>query len=248
MSHTHFFTFGLNIGAHDCHIPELGLKWGTTKKPICFSHWDKHGTAKGLKKLSSILNWIERPPFNYNNESWGQKNIIFRQFEDIPAFFPAASFELVVNTGNKPESEEAMKLLAAKGWSILNPHHCIDDMVRYNDYIQSSAAEFSITKEAYIKSNSGWFSGRSAVYMAAGKPVVTQDTQWSKYIPEGNGLFAVNDLESGTDAVSRLLSDYDRHSKAAKEIAREYFASDKILSDMLEHALMSKSTAAPLLS
>jgi hypothetical protein len=128
-----------------------------------------------------------------------------------------------------------MNNLAARGWDILSPDHLIADKESYKNFVQSSFAEFSVTKETYIKSNSGWFSGRSAVYLASGRPVLTQDTQWSKYIPAGEGLLAISDLETAAQAVTEVTANYARHSAAAREIAREYFDSGKVLSDILSH-------------
>jgi hypothetical protein len=234
LSHNYFFTFGLNVHGDDCAIPHLGLQWHTTKKPICTQLWNKHSAPSTEKKFTSILNWVERPPFEYDSQTWGQKNIIFKQFETTPQFFPDATFELIVNTTKNEDAEAAMYKLRDLGWSILDPNNCITNMNSYNDFIQQSYAEFSITKETYIKSNSGWFSGRSACYLAAGRPVITQDTTWSNYIPAGKGLFGCNDLESAKQAIIEINADYSLHSKSAKEIAHEYFDSAKILSDILE--------------
>ena len=128
-----------------------------------------------------------------------------------------------------------MALLSELGWDILNADALISDKENYRSFVQSSLAEFSITKETYIKSNSGWFSGRSAVYLASGRPVVTQDTTWSRYIPSGHGVMAIHDLESATDAVKEIKSNYKHHSAAATEIANEYFDSSRILGDILSH-------------
>jgi hypothetical protein len=128
-----------------------------------------------------------------------------------------------------------MDKLKSLGWNVLSPHELIANKEDYKSFIQSSLAEFSVTKETYIKSNSGWFSGRSACYLAAGKPVITQDTKWSKYIPSGEGLFACSDMKSAKDAIAEITAHYTRHSKAAKEIAINYFDSRKVLSNVLNH-------------
>jgi hypothetical protein len=126
-----------------------------------------------------------------------------------------------------------MDRLSAQGWDILSPDKLIADKESYKRFVQSSFAEFSVTKETYIKSNSGWFSGRSAVYLASGKPVLTQDTQWSKYLPAGEGLLAIEDVESAAAAVEEVRGNYTKHSQAARAIAYEYFDSGRVLSDML---------------
>jgi hypothetical protein len=126
-----------------------------------------------------------------------------------------------------------MKELMAEGWSILDPHKHVENMEKYRQYIISAGAEFSITKETYIKSRSGWFSGRSACYMAAAKPVVTQDTGWTKYIPSGVGLLSCNTEEEAREAVREVMDNYELHAARAAEISRAYFDSSKVLEDML---------------
>lgn len=230
--HDLLFTFGLNIGKEDCRIPLFDYKWLTTVKPICLQYWNSETTIKNKFGFTSILNWTERPAFLYDNESWGQKNLEFKKFYNLPSV-AQKPFDLIINRGHDQESISAMENLKSLGWNILSPHELIANKEDYKSFIQSSLGEFSVTKETYIKSNSGWFSGRSACYLAAGKPVITQDTQWSKYIPAGEGLFACYDMESAQNAINEIASDYQRHSKAAKEIAGEYFDSGKVLSDIL---------------
>jgi hypothetical protein len=241
LSHNYFFTFGLNIHKPGCHIPDLNLKWHTTKKPICTDKWFKKN-ENHQQSFTSILNWIERPPFQYNNQWWGQKNIIFKKFQSLPQFFPQLNFGLIVNTDQNDKAKADMAELKQIGWKILDPNNVIKDMNEYRDFIQDSAAEFSITKETYIKSNSGWFSGRSACYLAAGRPVVTQDTMWSKYIPEGEGLFACNDLAEAKESISKISAEYQKHSKKAREIAIEYFDSKTILEDLLSKVQSTSAT------
>ena len=110
----------------------------------------------------------------------------------------------------------------------------ITDADKYRSFIEHSAAEFSVAKETYVKGNTGWFSCRSACYLAAGKPVVTQETQWSGYLPTGEGLFAFSNKEEALKGLDSVISAYKMHSKAAREIAVNYFDSNKILTNMLE--------------
>ena len=234
-AHNRFFTFGLNIGKPDCRIPQFDFEWQTTKKPIVLDAWNHHVPGKPKYGFTSIMNWTERPDFMYQNEAWGQKNKEFKKFHELPAL-SGQKFEIIINRPKDEGTAQSMHQLQDLGWDVLSPDHLIADKEHYRDFVQSSMAEFSITKETYIKSHSGWFSGRSAVYLASGRPVITQDTQWSKYIPSGDGLIAMNDLESAREAVKEITTDYHHHSKAAMDIAHEYFDSSKVLGDMLSHA------------
>jgi hypothetical protein len=234
-AHDLFFTFGLNIGQPDCRIPQFEYNWLTTKKPICMDYWDQPEGSSPHYGFTSIMNWTERPDFTYDNEQWGQKNKEFRKFFALPSA-AAEKFEIIINRPKDADTAAAMDRLSARGWDILSPDELIADKESYKRFVQSSFAEFSVTKETYIKSNSGWFSGRSAVYLASGKPVLTQDTQWSKYIPAGEGVLAISDLESAAEAVEEVTGNYKKHSQAARAIAYEYFDSGRVLSDMLAQA------------
>ena len=233
-AHDLFFTFGLNVGKPDCRIPEFDFKWHTTKKPICLDHWKRTSVDPFKFGFTSIMNWTERPDFEYEGESWGQKNKEFQKFYNLPEA-SGGKFEIIINRPKDAKTAEAMDYLRSCGWNILSPDNLISDMEEYKHFVHSSYAEFSITKETYIKSNSGWFSGRSAVYLASGKPVITQDTRWSEYIPSGNGVIAINDLHEALEAVKAVMADYDHHSKSAVKIAKEYFDSSMILGDILAH-------------
>lgn len=233
-SHDLFFTFGLNIGKPDCRIPEFDFTWHTTKKPICLQFWEQAFSGNSKFGFTSVMNWIERPDFIYESETWGQKNKEFQKFYELPKR-SGKNFEIIINRPKDEATKKSMEYLTSCGWNVLSPDELISDMHNYKDFIQSSFAEFSITKETYIKSNSGWFSGRSAVYLASGKPVITQDTRWSSYIPAGDGVIAINDLEDAVEAVKEISANYKHHCSAAKNIAFEYFDSYKILGDILRH-------------
>lgn len=233
-AHDLFFTFGLNIGKPDCRIPQFDFNWHTTKKPICLDYWERSESMPAKYGFTTIMNWTERPDFMYENEMWGQKNKEFRKFHHLPER-TGEKFEIIINRPKDQATAEAMDHLKSLGWDILSPDHLISDKEHYRCFVQQSLGEFSITKETYIKSNSGWFSGRSAVYLASGRPVVTQDTTWSRYIPSGTGLIAIHDLDDAVEAVKDIRTNYDRHAKAAKEIATEYFDSSKILGDILNY-------------
>jgi hypothetical protein len=151
----------------------------------------------------------------------------------LPSSFRNLDFELMI--ANLPKEKKTEMLEA--GWKILNPLTGVTDPESYQDFIFSSAAEFSVAKETYVKSNSGWFSCRSACYLAAGRPVITQETGWSKYIPSGEGLFAFSDMNSAVEALEQLLSDFEKHSRRAQEVSFEYFDSDKVLSELLQKVM-----------
>ena len=116
---------------------------------------------------------------------------------------------------------------------ILDPYTSAGNWTSYQEFIEHSLGEFSVAKNTYVKGKTGWFSCRSACYLAMGKPVVTQDTGWSKIITSGKGLFAFDDLETATTALEEVIADYVQQSLFAKQIAKEYFDSNKVLNQLL---------------
>ena len=233
-AHDLFFTFGLNIGKPDCRIPQFDFNWHTTKKPIILKSWEQSLSLPPQYGFTSVMNWIERPDFEYEGEMWGQKNKEYQKFYDVPVV-SGEKFEMIINRPKDKATADSMEFLQSRGWHVLSPDHLISDMQHYKTFVQSSLAEFSITKETYIKSVSGWFSGRSAVYLASGRPVITQDTGWSSYIPAGEGVIPMHDCQSAVEAVKDIRGNYEKHSKAALNIAHEYFDSNKVLGDILNH-------------
>jgi hypothetical protein len=233
--YNHLFTFGENINQPDCKIPTYDLKWTTTRQPICMDHWSNiEKPSKGKPVFSTVMNWATRKNLVYKQEQWGQKNVEFTKFHDIPARCPDVDFEIVMAVSKDLKKEIQRVTIADYGWKILNPADTIPSAEDYKNFISNSTAEFSVAKNGYVKSNSGWFSCRSACYLASGRPVITQETGWSKYIETGEGLFSFNDMESAVRAVKEISSNPFVHSTAAREICHEYFHSSKVLKNMLD--------------
>ena len=106
----------------------------------------------------------------------------------------------------------------------------------YRDYIQRSRGEFTVARDQYVRPRTGWFSDRSACYLAAGRPVITQDTGFGKFIPTGRGLFAFTTMDDVLAAVDAIESDYDGHCRAAREIAEEYFGAERVVGSLMSRA------------
>ena len=172
--HNYLFTFGENIGKDSCRIPTFDYRWLCTRQPVCLNLWMHNGTKSG-RSFTSVMNWSERTKIEYNAELWGQKDVEFAKIKDLPKYLPHSSFDIVLNnppnTGNGLIESELNTL----GWRIHDPEATVKNHTDYRVFILQSMAEFSVAKETYVKSNSGWFSCRSACYLAAGKPVITQE-------------------------------------------------------------------------
>src|SRR5205823_3958268 len=142
-----------------------------------------------------------------------------------------SAFEIALNG---PQS--AHTLLRGHGWKVVNAHEISADMNRYRDYIRNSRGEFTVAKDQNVRLASGWFSDRSACYLASGRPVITQDTGFGSILPIGRGLFSFKTLDDVLSAIDSIETNYDSHSRAAREIAAEYFAAERVIGDLLTRA------------
>jgi hypothetical protein len=155
----------------------------------------------------------------------------FLKFVDVPRR-SRERFELALACNDR----EVIQLLEGHGWHIRDAVTLSRDIVPYRDYIQRSRGEFTVAKDQYVRPRSGWFSDRSASYLAAGRPVVTQETGFSKFLPTGKGLFGFRTMDEIRAALDVIAADYDGHCRAARDIAAEYFAAEKVLSRLAEEA------------
>ncbi len=229
--HTHHFTFGEHVGAPDCRMPDAGIHWRPTRQPVCLDHWVDVPTQEPGAAYSTVMNWTAAPPLEYAGETWGQKDVELRRFFDLPGAVPGVPLAVAVGqtTGDAfPRAE-----VEGFGWRVLDPAVCVPDWQSYRDFIGHSRGEFAVAKETYVKGRTGWFSCRSACYLAAGRPVVTQDTGWSEHIPSGEGLVAFSNPEEAAEALRAVELDYAAHAKAARRVATEYFDSREVLSRLL---------------
>jgi len=126
--------------------------------------------------------------------------------------------------------------LLREGWALVDPGHVASTPTEYKHFIGGSGAEFSAAQGMYVSTRSGWFSDRSARYLASGKPVLVQDTGVGDRIPTGEGLLTYRTVDEAAEGVDRILTDYARHRRAARNLAEECFDSDQVLSRFLMQA------------
>lgn len=232
--HNYHFTFGENIGAADCRIPIADIQWRPTRQPICLEHWQVNALPP-LKSasLTTIMNWAAGKKLRYENEEWGQKDIEFHNIMPIPALFPDMCFSVVVGQTERQNSLFPQDEMESNHWTIESPEKVAGDWVDYQHFITRSFGEISVAKNTYVKANTGWFSCRSACYLATGRPVITQETGWSDYIPSGNGVFAFSNQEEAIEAIKHIVGNPVAHAKAARQVAEDYFDSHKVIQSML---------------
>ena len=156
------------------------------------------------------------------------KSLEFLRFVDAPKHC-GEPFELSVNM----KLPEERGLFERNGWRLSDPSEISADWNLYQRYIQDSKGEFTVGKDQYVRLRTGWFSDRTACYLAAGRPVITQETGFTKFYGGKEGLLAFSTLEDIKTGIDAINAEYAKHAKAAAEIAREYFEAEVVLRDLL---------------
>jgi hypothetical protein len=232
--HCAFFTFGENFGRADCELPvSERFRFRPTRQPVVCEFWKSAPRSAGEGEvMTTIANWRQTHrdvEFNGETYTWS-KHVEFLKFVDLPRR-TKQEFELALATGSRDETEREM--LENNGWRVRASNEFSYDLDAYRRYIAGSRGEFTVAKDQNVRLRTGWFSDRSAAYLAAGRPVITQETGFSNVLPVGAGLFGFSTMDDILTAVERMNVDYERHSRAAAELAREYFSYDVVLKDLL---------------
>lgn len=225
--HNVFFTDGENIPTGKARIPDDGIAWQTVRQPVVLDAWPVT-PADPTARFTTVMLWDSYAPRDYEGHHFGMKSESFEAYLDLPQR-AGPIFELALGSPNAPR-----KLLREKGWFVADPLEITKDPWTYQRYIQQSKGEFTVAKHGYVVSNCGWFSERSAHYLASGRPVITQETGFSEWLPTGAGLFSFTSPEDVLQALEALDRDYDHHCREARSLAEEYFDSDKVLSRLVD--------------
>lgn len=231
--HTHFVTIGRNIGDSNCSVPTCGLSWLSTFQPVVLDLWPV-AQIDPRYGLTTVANWRGYGSIEYAGVKYGQKAHSLRQFLALPR---QTKEEFTLALGIHEEESKDLEGLLNNGWRLLNPADVASTPDQYQRFIHESKAEFGIAKSGYVLSNCGWFSDRSACYLASGRPVIAQETGFSRYLPTGSGLFSFRSESEMLAAIAELERDYSRHRHAAREIAETYFDSNIVLKNLLNVVL-----------
>jgi hypothetical protein len=226
-SHQALFSYGHNIGLPGCGIPTVGLSWRPFQQPIVLDQWP-FACVQPADTFTTILSWSAYGGVEFEGRTYGPKSMSFPLVATLPARIPQ-QFELAVSGDDVHASE-----LSACGWTLRDPLAVSRSLETYREYIAGSRGEFSIAKHGYVASRSGWFSDRSAAYLASGRPVILQDTGYSGWLPVGEGLLAFRTLDEAVEAIEAVNTDYERHRRAARAIAEEFFDARTVLSGLLD--------------
>ncbi len=229
-AHDTHFSYGENFDAPDCGVPLVRYHWQPTRQPVALELWPLD-EAPG-STYTTIATWNNKGnDIVWKGESYSwSKRPEFVKFLELPE---KRSVQFEVAAGLPKEDRD---LFAARGWRLIDSLDVSRDCEAYRRYVSGSRGEFTVAKEQNIRLRSGWFSDRSCCYLAAGRPVINQDTGFGNILPTGRGLFSFRTQDDVLEAVDAIESDYIGHRRAALEIAAEYFAAEKVMDSLCSRA------------
>lgn len=226
-----YVTVGGNVGRPGCSIPTCGRHWIPTFQPVVLEHWEDSSRAPAGSAFTSVGTWRgDWAPVERDGRTYGLRVHEFRKFIDLPRA-TALPFQIALDIHAGDAAD--LRGLEEGGWSLVDPIEVAGDPRAYREYIRCSRAEFLVAKNMYVQTSSGWFSDRSICYLAAGRPVLAQDTGLQGLCPLGEGLLAYSTFEEAAAGAHRIATDPDGHAAAARALAREYFDSDRVLTALL---------------
>jgi len=225
--HDLYLTLGLNLGEPGCPFPTCGVRWEKTLFPIVLSEWTT--TEPPGPAFTTVANWRDYSWVEWQGVWYAQKAEAFKSVIGLPGRI-SMPIELCLSIA---DSDPELPVLRTNGWQVVSPRERVGDPDSYRRYIHGSRGEFSPVRPVCSLGQSGWFSDRSGCYLATGRPVVMEDTGLGRHLPVGRGLLTYTDLESAAWCLETVQRDYAKHALAAREFAREYLDSDRVLSRIL---------------
>ena len=232
--HHALFTFGENVGTKAFPVPTHGFKWLPTRQPVVTDLWRSHRAPAGGAVFTSIANWSTS---GLKDITWRGKKYLWSKSLEFLRFIEAPkksgeTFELATDI----KDPKVRARFRRNGWRFTSPVQMSVDYWLYRDYIRRSKGEFTVAKDQYVRLKTGWFSDRSACYLAAGRPVITQETGFTRHYGGEAGLLTFKSLGDIVEKVGMIRADPKKHVRAAREIAREAFEAEKVLTSLLERA------------
>jgi hypothetical protein len=228
--HELYVTVGLNLGAPDCPMPTCERQWQPSLPPVVLDHWET--ALPSRPAYTTVADWRGYGPVEWNGVWYGQKAQEFVRIIDLPR---RSGVQLELCLAIHPDEPQRQALIE-HGWHLVSPRLHAATPDSYRDYIQASRGEVTAVKHGYAAGRTGWFSDRSACYLAAGRPVIMQDTGFGSHLPTGAGLLTFTDLDGAADALANVEANYHHHASAARQLARRHFDSDVVLTRLVDLA------------
>jgi hypothetical protein len=224
------FTYGENVHRPGCDMPTGGARWLPTRQPVVLDLWPVE-PGDPSAPFTTVMNWSPLGDRWYQGRLYGQKDRSFEPFCSLPRH-TGERMELAIDV---PPTIRAR--LIGGGWRLVSPLEATRDPWIYQRYLRSSRAEFSVAKHGYVVTRCGWFSERSAAYLASGRPVLVQDTGFPGWLETGSGVVAFRTPEDAYVGTEEITSNYEFHCRAARAVAAEFFDARKVLTHLLERAM-----------
>jgi hypothetical protein len=231
--HDLHFTIGELIGTTGCPIPTGGIEWRPVRQPVVLDDWPP--VAPGEPDLFTTVGTWRGPfgPVEHGGRTYGLKVHEFRKFMELPRRSPHR-FELALDI--HPGDNADLEALRGHGWRVTDPVAVAGDPDAFRAYVHRSGSEFSVAQGVYVDTRCGWFSDRTTRYLASGKPALVQETGFDRRLPTGEGLIAFRTLDEAVEGAADIVARYPEHSAAARRIAEDHFAADRVLASFCEEA------------
>jgi len=228
--HDTLFTFGESVGSSDCDVPVERFKWLPTRQPVVMDLWVS--SPIGGDTYTTITTWHNKgKDLEYRGDTWyWTKDREFEKFLSLPS---KRSVRLELAATVPPD---VAGMLNRHGWAVRDSIDLSRSAKQYRQYIGESRGEFTVARDQYVRPRTGWFSDRTACYLATGRPVITQETGFSRHLGSGKGLFGFTTIEDIVRAIDAIESDYAGHCRAARDVAQEFFAAEKVVASLMERA------------
>lgn len=231
--HDVYFTVGANIGTSRCRFPRGGIKWRPTRPPVVLRDWPVCSTP-GDVRFTTVSSWRGAlGPRDYFGQRCGGKVFEFRKFLELPRL---GKVPLEIALDIHPADVSDVRRLGEAGWRVVDPVQVAATPLQFRQYVQHSGAEFSVADGLYVHSNSGWFSDRTARYLASGKPALVQETGLADLYNIGEGFLTFRNLDEAAVGLEAIRGNYRAHSRAARALAEKHFDAVTVLSELLEEA------------
>jgi hypothetical protein len=232
--HNCYFSYGTNIGRSNCCVPTLHVNWIPTVPPVLADFWQSQRNVNSLKSdaLTTIANWSAYGGIQYAGQYYGQKDLEFEKLLHLPS---RVDVPLVLRVSGMPR--EAALRFSAAGWQIAQAAELNHSLAAYASFICSSLGEFSVAKHGYVKSRCGWISDRSVCYLAAGRPVIVQDTCDYEYLLTDGGVLLFGDESQAVEQIALLLEDREKHEAQAAKLGRQRFDYNVVLPRLVDIAM-----------
>ncbi|HWE13455.1 MAG TPA: hypothetical protein VG365_08090 [Solirubrobacteraceae bacterium] len=224
-AHDHFLTYAERFDAPDCPLPSMGMEWQPTRPPVVLDRWASNGPGESW---TTVMMWEPyMKPIEWNGVAYGTKDVSFARIEGLPETSPVP---LQIAVGGAAPRER----WRGHGWNVLDATAISTSPRAYRDYVAGSRGEFSVAKDVYVATRSGWFSCRTVCYLASGRPAVVEDTGFGELIGAHEGLLPWSDVAGARAALAAAEADYEAHAQGARALAAQRFDSDLVLGELLE--------------